>query len=367
VIVAAGILIRLENRYMLSLEAKKHAVIGVAVTKVTAAPHTEELVLPGTVSAYTTAPIYARTNGYLKRWLVDLGAHVKAGQLLAEIDTPEVDQQLYQAEADLHTAQANEKLAQSTAGRWAALLKTDSVSKQEADERLGDYASKTALTASAEANLRRLRDLQSFQRIVAPFDGTVTVRNVDVGQLVSNGNGQELFHIADLSKLRIGVQVPQPYAPQMRIGLGATLHFAEHPDQQYPSKIVRTADALDARTRTLLVELEVDNAKGELFPGAYTEVHFDVPAPAGTVLVPINTLLFRGTGVFVAKPDANGRATLKLVTLGRDFGSQVEATSGLAVDEVVIVNPPDSLEDGVPIRVIEPKAGTSQIMLNPRP
>jgi RND family efflux transporter MFP subunit len=351
-----GILSRLESRYMLRHANELASMPTVAVVKAVAGPRTQELVLPGTVEAYVSAPIYARTNGYLKQWLVDIGAQVKAGQLLAEIDAPEVDQQILQAEADARTAEANESLAHSTAERWQTLLKTDSVSKQEADERSGDYAAKKAAAASAQANLHRLHELQGFQRIVAPFDGTVTERNTDVGQLVSNGSGRALFTVSDLRKLRVYVQVPQPYAPSTRIGLAADLVFAERPTQKYPAKIVRTADALDPASRTLRVELEVDNAKGELFPGAYTEVHFQTPASATTVRIPAGTLLFRTEGTQVATLTPDNHVELKSVNLGRDFGTELEVLSGLEPNEMVVLNPPDSLEAGVQVRVIQPAA-----------
>lgn len=354
IIVVLGVLSRLEARYMLRRANEQSAVAVVAVVKALAGPRTQNLALPGTVEAYISAPIYARTNGYLKRWLVDIGAPVKAGQVLAEIDAPEVDQQLLQAEAELRTAEANENLAHSTAERWQNLLKTDSVSKQEADERSGDYAAKRAAVASAQANLRRVREMQGFQRIVAPFDGTVTARNVDIGQLVGNGSGRELFHVADLRKLRVYVQVPQPYAPSAHIGLPADLVFAERPSQKYPTKIVRTADALDATSRTLRVELEVDNTKGELFPGAYAEVHFKLPASATTTRVPANALLFRSEGPQVATLTDDNHVELKSVILGRDFGTELEILDGIEPNTSIVANPSDSLENGVQVRVIRP-------------
>lgn len=347
-----GIFSRLQARAELRRSTESEAIPTVALTLVDAAPPSEELVLPGNVQAYMDAPIYARTNGYLKRWLVDIGGRVTAGQLLAEIDTPEVDQQLLQAQADLRTAQANESLARSTAERWKVLLETESVSKQETDEKLGDYAAKQALTASARANLQRLHDLQGFQRIVAPFAGTITARSTDVGQLVSSAGGSELFHIADLRRLRVYAQVPQPYAPATRIGIEATLHFAERPGESWPAKIVRTADALDPSSRTLLTELEVDNAKGELFPGAYTEVHFKLPTQGGARM-PANALIFRAQGLMAATLGADNKVALKPITVGRDFGSSLEIVDGLKVGERVIINPPDSLSAGETVRVAQ--------------
>jgi len=347
-----GIFSRLYARSELRKSTDDQAAPTVAMVKLDSAPPAEELVLPGNVQAYADAPIYARTSGYLKRWLTDIGTPVKAGQLIAEIDAPEVDQQLHQAQADLATAQANETLSKSTAERWKGLLATDSVSKQENDEKIGDLEAKQALTASARANLKRLQDTQGFQRIVAPFDGTITARNTDVGQLISNSSaGVELFHISDLRKLRVYVQVPQPYAPAMQIGLGADLRFAERAAQAYPAKVVRTADALEPASRTLLVQLEVDNSKGELFPGAYAEVHFKLPVPAGALRIPANALIFRAAGLMVGTLDADQHVVLKPITVGRDFGTSVEVTSGLTAGESVIINPPDSLAPGVRVRV----------------
>jgi RND family efflux transporter MFP subunit len=348
-----GILSRLESRNMLHRASEHSAIPTVAVTKAATGPRTQELVLPGTVQAYVSAPIYARTAGYLRKWYVDIGAEVKAGDLLAEVDAPEVEQQLRQAEADAHTAEANEKLAQSTAERWQALLQAQTASKQAADEKAGDYAAKKAAAASAQANLRRLREMQGFTRIIAPFDGTITERNIDIGQLVTNGGGRALFNISDLRKLRVYVQVPQTYAPSTQVGLPAELVFAERPNQKYPATIVRTADALDAASRTLRVELEVDNALRELFPGSYTEVQFQMPASATTVRIPANALLFRSAGPQVATLGAGNRIMLKPVTIGRDFGTELEILTGLAANERIVINPPDSLETGVEVRVLQ--------------
>jgi RND family efflux transporter MFP subunit len=357
-IAAVGILVRLEIRRELRHDAADSAIPTVTLAPVASAPRDEALVLPGTVQPYVSAPLYARTSGYVRRWLVDIGAPVKAGQLLAELDTPEVDQQFYQAQADLRTAESNEGLAKSTAARWETLLKTDSVSKQEAEEKLSDYKSKQAAAESARANVRRLEDLQNFKRIVAPFDGTVTARNIDIGQLVTTGSGVELYHVSDLKKLRIYVQVPEPYAQNVRPGLQASLIFGGKADKTYTATVERTADALDPTTRTLLTQLEVDNPNGELFTGAYTEVHFHMPAVQGVTRIPANALIFRGDGVQVAVPSADDHVHLKQITLGRDFGTELEVTSGLEPGAKVIVNPPDSLIDGQPIRIVpaaEPK------------
>ena len=256
----------------------------VNVTTPSRATMGEELVLPGSVQAYIEAPVYARTNGYLKDWRTDIGSQVTKGQLLAEIETPEVDQQYTQAQADLATARANEALSDTTNARWKTLLATQSVSKQDADEKAGDAAAKKAAADSAAANVARLRELESFKRVVAPFDGIITARNTDIGALINAGQspGTELFRIADMHKLRIYVQVPEAYATVTAPGLEAELHFAERPDKVYTAKAVRTSNALDPTLRTLQVELQLDNAGREIFPGAYAEVHFKLPASAET-------------------------------------------------------------------------------------
>jgi RND family efflux transporter MFP subunit len=316
----------------------------------------EELVLPGTVQAFTEAPIYARTNGYLKTWSVDIGSTVKKGQLLAEIDTPEVDQQLAQAIADLATARANEALSNTTNTRWKELLTTESVSKQDADEKAGDAAAKKAITESAAANVSRLRQLESFKRVVAPFDGIITSRNTDIGALINAGEsaGSELFRLADTHKLRIYVQVPEPYAAAAKPGLEADLKFSEQAGKGYAATTVRTANALDPVLRTLQVELELDNAQRELFPGAYAEVHFKLAGNAKSVRLPANTVLFRAPGPQVATVDAQHRIQLKSIVQGRDFGGTIEVLSGLSADDAVVVNPPDSIIDGVTVRVAAP-------------
>jgi len=312
--------------------------------------------LPGTVQSFLEAPIYARTSGYVKAWYTDIGAPVKKGQLLAELDTPEIDDQLHQAEADLGTAEANGKLADSTAKRWQALVATDSVSKQENDEKAADAAAKNAAVLASKANVARLQQLESFKRVVAPFDGIVTARKTDVGALINAGSGigPELFHVADTSKLRVYVQVPQAYVPLVKAGMAASLRFVEFPRRDFPATVARTAEAMDATARTLLVELQVDNAQHELLPGGYTEVHLAVTPSAATVRLPINTLLFRAEGLRVAKIDGNNQVVLAPVTLGRDYGTEVEVVEGVAPGESVVLNPPDSLKDGQAVRVTPP-------------
>jgi RND family efflux transporter MFP subunit len=325
------------------------------VTTTTAEPSGagEELVLPGAVQAFMEAPIYARTNGYLKSWSTDIGTQVTKGQVLAQIESPEVDQQLSQSLADLATARANENLSKSTNVRWQGLLATQSVSKQDADEKEGDAAAKTAAADSAAANVARLRDLESFKRVVAPFSGVITARNTDVGALINAGQsaGTELFRIADTHKLRIFVRVPEPFAAATTPGLEAQLRFVEHPNRMFSAKTVRTSNSLDPTLRTLQVELELDNAKGEIFPGAYAEVHFKLPPSAETLRLPANTVLFRSAGLQVATLDSQQRVKLKSIVQGRDFGNSIEVLSGLAPHETVVLNPPDSIADGVQVRI----------------
>jgi RND family efflux transporter MFP subunit len=333
------------------------------VTTTTAEPSAagEELVLPGAVQAFIEAPIYARTNGYLKTWYTDIGSRVTKGQLLAEIETPEIDQQLTQAQADLATARANESLSKSTNARWQGLLATQSVSKQDADEKAGDAAAKTAAAESAAANVARLRDLESFKRVVAPFSGVITARNTDVGALINAGqsSGTELFRIADTHKLRIYVRVPEPFAAVTQPGLEAALHFTEHADRTFPAKIVRTSNSLDPTLRTLQVELQLDNDKGEIFPGAYAEVHFKLPPNAQTLRLPANTVLFRSAGLQVATLDSQQRVKLKNIVQGRDFGTSIEVLSGLVPHETVVLNPPDSIADGVQVRIAVPDGASA--------
>jgi RND family efflux transporter MFP subunit len=320
-----------------------------------------QLVLPGTVQADIDAPIYARTSGYLKRWLVDIGTRVKAGQLLAEIDTPEVQQQLSQAEADEATAEANAKIASVTAERWESLRKTDSVSRQDADEKSSLADASKAQLQSARANLQRLRDLNGFQRILAPFDGVITARETDVGRLITagGGTGPELFRISDERQLRLYVRVPQAFAPQMGPKTTAEVTFPDHPGVSFSARMDSTADAIDPTTNTLLVQLKVDNANGSLLPGAYADVHFKVPPDAFglSLQLPANTLLFRSDGIHVATVDATDHVVLKTIIIGRDYGAAIEVVKGLTPDDVVILSPPDSLLDHAPVRLGKPAAG----------
>jgi RND family efflux transporter MFP subunit len=354
-IVIGGIVPRRRARAALREETNELAIPSVRALHPTRGAPRTEIVLPGNMQAFTDAPIYARTNGYLKKWYVDIGGRVKAGQLLAEIETPEADQQLEQARADLNTARANLSLSEITANRYEDLKNTDSVSKQDVDNAEGDYAAKKAAVASAESNVKRLEDLQSFEKVYAPFDGVITARNTDVGHLINSGSGtaqQELFHEASIRTLRVYVNVPQQYSPSAKPGLTADVTLPEFPGRRFMGTLVRTANAIDLSTRTLLIEVDVQNSTGELLPGAYAEVHLGVPSGSPVYLLPVTSLIFRSQGLQVAVVGSEGRAQLVNVTLGRDFGTQVEIVSGLPDNALVIANPPDSLISGEQVRVV---------------
>jgi RND family efflux transporter MFP subunit len=350
---AAGIGLRLHEGRDVARWTDEQAVPTVTVVGVRQAAAAREVVLPGTVRAYIDAPIYARVNGYLRRWYVDIGARVRAGQVLAEIETPELDQQLLQAEADLATARANEQLSATTAARWQRMLGADAVSKQEADEKQGDYAAKQASVNAAKANVERLRATAAFKLIIAPFAGVVTARRTDIGALINAGAGagQELFRVADAHKLRVYVDIPQPYAGVVRRGIVAHLQAPESPNESVTATVTDTAQSISESSRTMLVQLEADNTRGTLLPGSYVDVRFQLPERAGALRMPVSALLFRQHGLKVATVGPNDRAVLKAVTLGRDFGTDVEVTSGLGPDDRVIDNPPDSIGDGDPVRV----------------
>jgi RND family efflux transporter MFP subunit len=357
-----GVISRVHSRSKLATDTNTEAIPQVTTLKPARSPASENLVLPGNVQAFFEAPIYARTSGYLKMWYTDIGTPVKKGQLLAEIDSPEVDQQYSQAQADLGTAHANSQLAITTNERWKGLLATKSVSQQDADTKASDEAAKRAAEAAAAANVARLRDLESFKRVLAPFDGVVTQRTTDIGALIAAGQnaGNALFRVADTSKLRIYVLVPEPYAAVTVPGMTSELHFAEHPGKSFPATVVRTAKALDPAVRTLQVELQVDNSSGVLFPGSYAEVHFKVPGSDKTLNLPANTLLFRAPGLQVATVDSGNHVHLKTIVPGRDFGKSIEVLSGLAADDNVVVNPPDSITDGATVRIAPPPKPASQ-------
>ncbi len=351
-----GIVVRVDARSALSRQTSAAAATAVVTVKPTVAPGSETLVLPGSMQAFFEAPIYARTNGYLRTWYTDIGTPVKKGQLLAEIETPEVDQQLSQAQADLGTAEANYQLARTTDERWQGLLRTESVSKQDADQRAGDAAAKKAAVESAAANVARLRDLESFKRVLAPFDGVVTQRNTDIGALINAGQnpGSALFRVADTHRLRIYVSVPQTYAAEIQTGMTADLVFAERPSKHYPATVAFTAQALDPASRTLQVELQVENPQHELFPGAYVEVHFSLAAAKPTLRLPANAVLFRAQGLLVAAVGGDHRVRLKRIAQGRDFGSSIEVLAGIAATDDIVINPPDSITEGALVRIVSP-------------
>jgi RND family efflux transporter MFP subunit len=360
-LILGAVLPRIQARANLRKDTDEMAVPTVAVIKPKRSAPAAELVLPANVQAFVDSPIYARTNGYLKRWYADIGTRVKAGKLLAEIETPEVDQQLRQARADVGTAEANLRLAQITAERYAGLLKTDSVSKQDADNAEGDYAAKKAALEAAQANVRRLEELQSFEKIYAPFDGIITARNTDIGALIDSGSSggtrTELFHIAQPNRLRVYVNVPESYSQSAKVGLRAALTVPEYPGRRFEGTLVRTADAIDQATRTLLVEIDVNNPTGTLLSGAYAQVHFNLPTVSNSYILPVNSLLFRSEGLRVAAV-SNGHAELKPITIGHDFGSEVEVVAGLNGDESIVVNPPDSLVSGEAVRVTQQASAT---------
>ncbi len=313
----------------------------------------EELVLPGNTQAFSDTPIFARTNGYLKHWFFDIGAHVKRGDLLAEIETPEIDKQLQEAHANLETAQANYHLAETTEARWRFLLQSDSVSKQETDEKIADLSATKATVDSNASNVNRLEDLQSFQKVYAPFDGIVTARNTDVGALIdagANSAGKELFHLAAIDTLRVFVAIPEVYSRAALTGAGAFLTLDEYPGRSFHGTLARTSNSIDQASHTLLTEVDVPNPGGRLLPGAYVSVHFKMPQTVRSVVVPSNALLFRSEGLRVALV-RDGRVQLMPVKIGRDYGSTVEVILGLQASDAVVLDPADSLVSGVPVRI----------------
>jgi len=355
VIIGAFTLFQRRSQYQaLANETEKLAVPTVSVVHPTAEPGQEDLVLPSTLQAYVESPIYARTNGYLKKWYHDIGTRVRQGELLADIDTPEVDQQLSQARADLGTSQANENLSKITANRYEDLIKTDGVSKQEVDNAAGDYAAKKANVQSSEANVRRLEEMESFKHIYAPFSGVITRRNIDIGNLINAGNGgtaQELFFLAQTDPIRAYVSVPEVYAPAIRAGLGAYLELAQYPGQRFDGKVVRTADAIDLASRTLNTEVDVPNKVAQLLPGGYAQVHLLVKVTGERLQVPVNALLFRSEGLRAVVIDADHKTHLRALTIGRDYGTSLEVLQGLSINDWIVVNPADSLEEGVHVNV----------------
>jgi RND family efflux transporter MFP subunit len=340
---------------VLAEQTEHMAVPYVSVIHASTVTGESELVLPGNINSYVNAPIYARTNGYLKKWYKDIGSHVNKGELLAEIESPEVDAQLAQARADLATAQANVKLSALTAARYQALLKSDSVTQQEVDNFNGDYSAKQAMVQSSEANVKRLEDLESFKFVYAPFAGVITARNVDIGTLINAGNGgsstKEMFDLAQTDPLRVYVSVPQTYAPTMRAGLKACLGLSEFPGRTFCGQVVRTSNAVDPESRTLLTEVDVPNPTGTLLQGEYAQVRFAATLSGKRLTLPINALLFRPEGTMAAVVGDGSRITLKKLTTGRDLGNSVEVLDGIAPEDAVVINPPDALENGEQVSV----------------
>jgi RND family efflux transporter MFP subunit len=352
-----GIRTRVEAETKLQDTTEQSAILAVDVTRPQSGTPTQEVVLPGSTQAFVDSPIYARTSGYLEHWYFDIGARVKQGDLLAEIQTPEIDQQLRQARADLDTSKANQELAQTTADRWQFLLTSGSVSKQETDQAVSNLKAQKAAVEANSANVSRLEDLQSFEKVYAPFDGVITARSTDVGYLINAGAGtpvQELFHMAAIGKLRVFVAVPEVYSPAAQNGARATLTLDEFPGETFTGTLVRNSNAIDPASRTLNTEVDVDNPTGRLLPGAYVSVHLKLPDLVRTVTIPANTLLFRAEGLRIGVV-RNGQAVLVPIAIGRDFGSTVEVVSGLNRSDLVILNPTDSLITGTPVRVNQSK------------
>jgi RND family efflux transporter MFP subunit len=355
-LLVSGILERVHARATLRTETAQMAVPTVSVVSPQRAAPSQEIVLPGNVQPYVTAPIFSRTNGYLQAWYFDIGAHVKKGQLLAVIATPEVDQQLGQSRSNLSTAEANLRLAEITKNRYEGLLQTHAVSQQDVDNAVGTYNANKSIVEADQANVKQLEALQSFEKIYAPFDGIITARNTDVGALVDSGSAggvkTDLFHLSQVDRLRVYVNVPEEYSQATTSGLTAELTLAEFPGTKFTGKLVRTSEAINFETRTLLAEVDVTNPTGKLLSGSYAEVHFKVPGRVSTYVLPTETLLFRKEGLRIAVVKDN-KAQLLPVTAGRDFGNSIEIISGLQGSESVIVSPPDSTVDGEQVQIAQ--------------
>lgn len=352
----SGILQRMHANATLRTETADMAVPTVSVVSPQRAAPSQEIVLPGNVQPYVTAPIFSRTNGYLQAWYFDIGAHVKKGQLLAVIATPEVDQQLRQSRSNLSTAEANLRLAEITKNRYQGLLKTNAVSQQDVDNAVGTYNVNKSIVEADQANVNQLEALQSFEKIYAPFDGIITARNTDVGALVDSGSAggvkTDLFHLSQVDRLRVYVNVPEEYSQATTSGLTAELNLAEFPGTTFTGKLVRTSQAINYETRTLLAEVDVTNPTGKLLSGSYAEVHFKVPGKMSTYILPTETLLFRKEGLRVVVVK-DGKAQLVPVTPGRDFGDTIEIITGLQGSESVIVSPPDSVVNGEKVQIAQ--------------
>lgn len=354
IFIVVGIHARVHAEESLTSATQKDSVLTVAVTTPARGSAALEITLPANTQAFIDTPIYARTNGYLRHWYADIGAHVRAGQVLAEIETPELDQQVQQAQSDLATAQANQQLAQITAERWKKLVAKNAVSKQEADQASSDLQARGSALESAKANVRRLQQMQGFEKVVAPFDGVITARNVDIGSLIQSGNSDspkaELFHMAATDKLRLFVPVPEVYANFVHNGDKIAVTSDASPNVKFTGTIVRNSDAIDITSRTLNVEVDVTNAEHKLRPGQYAFVHLPIPPTSSAMTVPANVILFRGEGLRVGVV-RDGRVQLVPVQIGNDYGATVEITSGLSPHDQVVLNPSDSLAEGERVRV----------------
>lgn len=349
-----GLISRFSERRALAKETETLAIATVAIIHPKVEPPQQELVLPSTLQAYIESPIYARTNGYLTKWYKDIGSRVQKGDRLADIETPEIDQELVQARATRDQAAAQVEIAKTSAKRWENLQKMDAVAQQETDERTNTYAQAQANLAAADANVRRLEELESFKHVYAPFSGVITKRNIDIGALINAGNtgsNQQLFDVARVDPIRVYVSVPEIYAGSVRPGVRASIEVPSLSGQKFSGSVVRNADAIDTSTRTLLTEIDVPNRKGELLPGAYAQVHFDLNVQAERLSVPVNALLFRAEGTRAAVVDANGKVHLQPVNIGRDYGVSVEILAGLKPTDSVVLNPSDSLEEGQQVSV----------------
>lgn len=353
-VVVVGVTTRANNHTDLKKWTDKQAVPTVSVGLPTGGGEGASLDLPGRFEAYARAPIYARVSGYLKSWKADIGTQVKAGQLLAEIETPDLDQELLQARADLASAQANVGLAETTAKRWQEMLATESISKQEVDEKAGDYTSKKAMVKAAEANVNRILALKSYTRIVAPFNGSVTARNTDTGALINAGGSAAnlpLFEISDTRQLRLYVNVPQNYVGSIKQGTKAKITVPEHQDKIYTATVKSSSGSINAASGTTLVQLAVDNTAGELLPGGYANVSLDLPSNKTTLSVTASALIFDQAGLRVATVDADNKVTLKTIVIARDLGKTIELHSGVDATDRVIENPPDGIKNGDHVNV----------------
>lgn len=351
-----GMWSRLHAERSLRTEISQTAVTAVSVVLPKREAPDQDIILPGNAQPYIASPIYSQTTGYLKKWYFDIGAHVRKGQLLAIIEAPAVDQQLEQARSNLLTAQANLALAAITKTRYERLLKSKAVSQQDADNAAGTYNANKAIVAADQAAVQEYAALVSFEKIYAPFDGVITARNTDIGDLIDSGSSggvkTDLFHIAQTGVLRVYVNVPEEYSRGIKVGMTAKLALAEFPGRDFEGTVVRTADSINMTTRTLLTEVDVENPTGTLLAGSYAEVHFATPTPASTLIIPVNTLIFRSQGLCVGIV-RHGKVLLAAVTPGHDFGNQIEIVSGLTPDDQVIVNPPDSIIQGQQVQIVQ--------------